>query len=108
MIFFCYNLNIIILFRDSADFVPLLFARLLSFVLYNHGRFSHLAGNLLYSQVVSEYKNRGLDFVLEAINHPSYLEDLTGLTELQKSAASFELDWDLDKDNEDEDDYFEI
>lgn len=58
--------------------------------------------------VVSEYKNRGLDFVLEAINHPSYLEDLTGLTELQKSAASFELDWDLDKDNEDEDDYFEI
>lgn len=59
--------------------------------------------------VVSEYKKRGLDFLLEAINHPTYLEDLTGLTELQKSAASFELDWDVDVDHDiDEDDRFEI
>ncbi|XP_031488661.1 ubiquitin-like modifier-activating enzyme atg7 [Nymphaea colorata] len=43
--------------------------------------------------VVSEFKNRGMDFVLEAINHPTYLEDLTGLTELIKSASSFQLDW---------------
>lgn len=46
--------------------------------------------------MVSEYKKRGLDFLLQAINHPTYLEDLTGLTELQKSAVSFDLDWDED------------
>ena len=54
-------------------------------------------------QVVSEYRNRGLDFVLQAINHPTYLEDLTGLTELMKSANSFDLDWDNETDNDDED-----
>nr|GEX03764.1 ubiquitin-like modifier-activating enzyme atg7 [Tanacetum cinerariifolium] len=53
--------------------------------------------------VVSEYRKRGLDFVLQAINHPTYLEDLTGLTELMKSANSFELDWDNETDNDDED-----
>ncbi|KAL6992408.1 Autophagy protein 7 [Sarracenia purpurea var. burkii] len=52
--------------------------------------------------VVSEYRERGLDFVLEAINHPTYLEDLTGLTELMKSASSFKLDWDNEMDNDDE------
>ncbi|GJR48062.1 hypothetical protein Tco_1316165, partial [Tanacetum coccineum] len=53
--------------------------------------------------VVSEYRKRGLDFVLQAINHPTYLEDLTGLTELMKSANSFDLDWDNETDNDDED-----
>ncbi|XP_028787717.1 ubiquitin-like modifier-activating enzyme atg7 [Neltuma alba] len=53
--------------------------------------------------VVSEYRNRGMEFILEAINHPTYLEDLTGLTELMKSAASFSLDWDKDMDDEDDD-----
>lgn len=53
-------------------------------------------------QVVAEYEKRGMDFVLEAINHPTYLEDLTGLTELMKSAGSFELDWDPEiEDDED-------
>ncbi|XP_024993110.1 ubiquitin-like modifier-activating enzyme atg7 [Cynara cardunculus var. scolymus] len=52
--------------------------------------------------VVSEYRKRGLDFVLQAINHPTYLEDLTGLTELMKSANSFELDWDNETDNDDD------
>lgn len=60
------------------------------------------------SIVVSEYRRRGMDFVLEAINHPTYLEDLTGLTELMKSANSFEVDWDDDVDNEDDDDCVEI
>ncbi|KAK4399214.1 Ubiquitin-like modifier-activating enzyme atg7 [Sesamum angolense] len=46
------------------------------------------------STVVSEYRKRGLDFILQAINRPTYLEDLTGLTELTKSAGSLELDWD--------------
>ncbi|XP_076957062.1 ubiquitin-like modifier-activating enzyme atg7 [Bidens hawaiensis] len=53
--------------------------------------------------VVSEYRKRGLEFILQAINHPTYLEDLTGLTELMKSANSFELDWDETTDNDDDD-----
>ncbi|KAK9088840.1 hypothetical protein Scep_027922 [Stephania cephalantha] len=52
--------------------------------------------------VVSEYRKRGVDFILQAINHPTYLEDLTGLTELMKSANSFELDWDNETNDEDE------
>ncbi|KAK3019213.1 hypothetical protein RJ639_004867 [Escallonia herrerae] len=35
-----------------------------------------------------------------AINQPTYLEDLTGLTELMKSASSFEVDWDDDINND--------
>ncbi|GMN50693.1 hypothetical protein TIFTF001_019836 [Ficus carica] len=57
--------------------------------------------------VVSEYRKRGMEFILQAINHPTYLEDLTGLTELMKSASAFELDWDADVDI-DEDDCVEI
>lgn len=52
--------------------------------------------------VVSEYRERGLDFVLEAINHPTYLEDLTGLTELIKSANSIMLDWENEDDDDDD------
>ncbi|KAK4798292.1 hypothetical protein SAY86_030618 [Trapa natans] len=54
--------------------------------------------------VVSEYRNRGMEFVLQAINHPTYLEDLTGLTELMKSANSFDLDWDSSSDRMDDED----
>ncbi|KAI7999501.1 Ubiquitin-like modifier-activating enzyme atg7 [Camellia lanceoleosa] len=54
--------------------------------------------------VVSEYWERKMDFVLQAINHPTYLEDLTGLTELMKSASSFELDWDDEMDDNDNND----
>ncbi|KAJ0971757.1 hypothetical protein J5N97_019716 [Dioscorea zingiberensis] len=50
--------------------------------------------------VLSEFKERGMDFVLQAINHPTYLEDLTGLTELKKSAGEFELDWDDETDDD--------
>lgn len=57
--------------------------------------------------MVSKYRERGLDFVLEAINHPTYLEDLTGLTELMKSASSFKLELDNEMDDDD-DGYFEI
>ncbi|XP_010494743.1 PREDICTED: ubiquitin-like modifier-activating enzyme atg7 [Camelina sativa] len=52
--------------------------------------------------VISEYRERGNSFILEAINHPTYLEDLTGLTELKKAANSFNLDWE-DDDTDDED-----
>ncbi|XP_061353295.1 ubiquitin-like modifier-activating enzyme atg7 isoform X1 [Gastrolobium bilobum] len=58
--------------------------------------------------VVSEYRNRGIEFILQTINHPTYLEDLTGLTELMKSATSFSLDWDKDIDDDDDDDCVEI
>ncbi|KAF3452098.1 hypothetical protein FNV43_RR08195 [Rhamnella rubrinervis] len=61
------------------------------------------------STVVSEYRARGRDFILQAINHPTYLEDLTGLTELMKSASSFKLDWDDESDVDvDDDDCVEI
>ncbi|ESQ39728.1 hypothetical protein EUTSA_v10000804mg [Eutrema salsugineum] len=53
--------------------------------------------------VISEYRERGNSFILEAINHPTYLEDLTGLTELKKAANSFNLDWE-DDDTDDDDD----
>lgn len=56
------------------------------------------------STVVSEYQKRGMEFILDAINHPTYLEDVTGLTELMKSAGNFEVDWD----NEDDDECVEI
>lgn len=60
-------------------------------------------------QVVAEYRKRGMDFILQAINHPTYLEDLTGLTELMKSASSFNLDWDNETDADDDaDDCVEI
>lgn len=57
-------------------------------------------------QVVSEYQDRGMEFVLQAINHPTYLEDLTGLTDLMKSTSSFDVDW--DKDDDGDDDFVEI
>ncbi|KAK8923456.1 Ubiquitin-like modifier-activating enzyme atg7 [Platanthera zijinensis] len=49
--------------------------------------------------VVSEYRRKGMEFVLRAITQPAYLEDLTGLTELLISANSFSLDWDEDADD---------
>ena len=36
------------------------------------------------SVVVEQYGQRGADFVLQAVSEPQYLEDLTGLTALQK------------------------
>lgn len=67
-----------------------------------------LMGEITNFQVVSEYRNRGMEFILEAVNHPTYLEDLTGLTELMKSATSFSLDWDNEIEDDDNDDCVEI
>lgn len=70
---------------------------------------SELPTNDTQMQVVSEYKSRGMEFVLQAINHPTYLEDLTGLTELMKSANAFDVDWDDDGETvDDEDECVEI
>lgn len=56
---------------------------------------------------MTEYRQRGLEFVLQAINQPTYLEDLTGLTELINSVGSCQLDWiDDDGDNEQDIDDF--
>lgn len=52
--------------------------------------------------MVTEFDNQKMDFVLKAINHPSYLEDLTGLTELKSAANSFKFDWDDDTDDDNE------
>lgn len=60
------------------------------------------------SIVVSEYRKRGMEFILQAINHPTYLEDLTGLTELMKSASTFQMDWDDGTDDDDDDTCVEI
>ncbi|CAL4955799.1 unnamed protein product [Urochloa decumbens] len=55
--------------------------------------------------VLSEYRRRGMDFVMQVINEPTYLEDLTGLTDLMKSAAYSEVEW---VDETDEEDFVEI
>ncbi|KAF8696902.1 hypothetical protein HU200_036544 [Digitaria exilis] len=55
--------------------------------------------------VLSEYRRRGMDFVMQVINEPTYLEDLTGLTDLMKSAAYSEVEW---VDETDEEDVVEI
>ena len=55
-------------------------------------------------QVLSEYRRRGMDFVMQVINEPTYLEDLTGLTDLMKSAACSQVEWV----ETDEDDFVEI
>lgn len=44
-----------------------------------------------------------MEFIIQAINHPTYLEDVTGLTELMKSASSFIVDWDNETDPDDDD-----
>ncbi|KQK08719.1 ubiquitin-like modifier-activating enzyme atg7 [Brachypodium distachyon] len=43
--------------------------------------------------VLSEYRSRGLDFVMQVINEPTYLEDLTGLTNLMKLADYSQVEW---------------
>lgn len=39
-------------------------------------------------QVLSEYRRRGFDFVTQAITCPTYLKDLTGISDLKKPFAS--------------------
>ncbi|KAF0898635.1 hypothetical protein E2562_008211 [Oryza meyeriana var. granulata] len=51
--------------------------------------------------VLSEYRRRGMDFVMQVINEPTYLEDLTGLTDLMKSAVYSQVEW-VDEADDDE------
>uniref|UniRef100_A0A804QTY4 Ubiquitin-like modifier-activating enzyme ATG7 n=1 Tax=Zea mays TaxID=4577 RepID=A0A804QTY4_MAIZE len=55
--------------------------------------------------VLYQYRRRGMDFVMQVINEPTYLEDLTGLTELMKSASCSQVEW---VDEIDEDDFVEV
>ncbi|EES03274.2 hypothetical protein BDA96_03G237900 [Sorghum bicolor] len=55
--------------------------------------------------VLSEYRRRGMDFVMQVINEPTYLEDLTGLTDLMKSTSYSQVEW---VDETDEDEFVEV
>jgi len=57
------------------------------------------------STVVREFRERGSDFVLEVLNRPNYLEDLTGLTELLSATQTMSLDWDEDVEPSDDADF---
>ena len=48
--------------------------------------------------VVGAYRARGAAFLLEVFNSPTYLEDVTGLTEVHKTAA--DIEWDDDSGEE--------
>lgn len=50
--------------------------------------------------VTRAYTEGGADFLLSAFNQPSVLEDLTGLSALQRAAAEAALDWDEEEDEE--------
>ncbi|XP_043220983.1 ubiquitin-like modifier-activating enzyme ATG7 [Amphibalanus amphitrite] len=47
------------------------------------------------SKVLEQYREHGTEFLLKAFNQSSYLEDLTGLTELHRLTEAAEL-WELD------------
>lgn len=48
------------------------------------------------SYVVAEYQRRGFDFLRQVFNHPTYLEDLTGLTDLLIATKKVSIDWEDD------------
>ncbi|XP_076167795.1 autophagy-related 7 isoform X2 [Ptiloglossa arizonensis] len=54
--------------------------------------------------VITEYKNRGLSFVLDACNIPNYLEKLSGLEEILKRSDLDELCYALDNLSDNDDD----
>jgi len=60
--------------------------------------------------VVREYRARGAAFLMDAFSDPSYLEDLTGLTQLHQAAEG--VDWDVASDGEegggDDDEWTEL
>ncbi|XP_070559698.1 ubiquitin-like modifier-activating enzyme ATG7 [Ptychodera flava] len=67
---------------------------------FNHVLPASLAFHLCTAcseHVLQEYEKRGFEFLLDAFNNPTYLEDLTGLTELQKETQDAEI-WDFSDD----------
>ena len=53
------------------------------------------------SHVLESYHRDGFKFLLQVFNNPSFLEDLTGLTDLHKEAESGLAEWDVDEDDAD-------
>ncbi|CAM6122251.1 unnamed protein product [Calypogeia fissa] len=54
------------------------------------------------STVVHEFQQHGMEFVLQVLNRPNYLEDLTGLTEMMAETEKLSLDWDDENELSDE------
>ncbi|KAJ3037684.1 Ubiquitin-like modifier-activating enzyme ATG7 [Rhizophlyctis rosea] len=50
--------------------------------------------------ILTAYKNRGVEFILEALKSPAYLEELTGLQQLHKDSEDVDVDWDVEGDDE--------
>jgi len=48
--------------------------------------------------VVNEYKSKGVDFLLQAFNSPTYLEDITGLTKMKQESE--DVQWEIQKDDD--------
>lgn len=46
--------------------------------------------------VVAEYQRSGFDFLMQVFNHPTYLEDLTGLTDLISATKNISIEWEED------------
>lgn len=47
-------------------------------------------------KVVEEYRNRGTEFILDALQNPGSLEELTGLVEVHAMADAATVEWDYD------------
>jgi ubiquitin-like modifier-activating enzyme ATG7 len=60
------------------------------------------------SRVVAEWASDGFDMVEKALNHTSYLDDLTGLSEIRKEAALLSLDWDEEEDLLNEEEHLDV
>jgi ubiquitin-like modifier-activating enzyme ATG7 len=43
--------------------------------------------------IMDAFNSHGFEFVMRALVAPTYLEDLTGLTELKKAAEEYSVDW---------------
>lgn len=53
-------------------------------------------------QILNEYKARGFDFLLEAFNNPTYLEDLTGLSKLHAETEAATTEWEAMDEGDDD------
>jgi len=42
-------------------------------------------------QILQEFRNKGFEFLLKVFNCPGFLEELTGLAELQKRSDEAEI-----------------
>ncbi len=47
--------------------------------------------------ILNEYKKRGSQFLLEALENPDVLEEITGLKELKQGLEEESIVWDMDE-----------